>query len=395
MLLIFIQYSFLVICIDKDPEKFPPVVGDGHQHIIWGLQDLYRDYFALHLRRMTTQFLYQTKASTPEPIQYEPAVQFINALAFKKECEIIRYRQTQTAKPMDFILDIVVSDITPRIWRRVSISSAMKLNVFQDKIICPALGWLRNYHSYIFTDAKDGTQFGPKECSANDYTHLPLNGYVVIDDSKFTIGDLLRKKNDIMYYSYDLGDHFEHIIRLTAIRPAKESTGKCVLLGGAMAPLPEDSHGLQDLKGNSGYQALLNLWKSSPPKKREQISREVSQSVNYSVRNESFDPFSFDVAECQQEICKALKSHTSLRTGCKQVAFPTPTSLPPPDSIIINRNGNTKEIIQPINGGKQFLKETCSSVRDSKYNTLCICGNPFKLRTCGNCKMIWYCSVVL
>jgi hypothetical protein len=396
MLLPFILYFLLVLKVDTDPLKFPPTEGVGSQHIIWGIQDLYRDYFALHLRRMTTQFLYQTKTPTPEPIEFEPAVQFINALAYKKEMEIIKYRFSKPVppKPHDYVLDIVVSDITPRIWRRISVSSGMTLSVFQDKVVCPLMGWLRNYHGYIFTDARDGSQFGPAEMNAADFAHLPLNGFVVLDDKKFALSDILRKKNDIMYYSYDLGDHFEHIIRLTAIRSQEESTGRCVVMNGSMAPLPEDSQGLHDQKGNSGYQNLLNVWKSAPPKKREAIVKEVSLALNYASRQETFDPFKFDVAECQAELNKAFASHASIRMGCKQVAFPTPTSLPAPNSIIINRNGRTKEVIQPINEGRQFIKETCSSVRDFKYNATCVCGNPFHLLLCGNCKMRWYCSVV-
>jgi hypothetical protein len=393
---LFILYSLPVFEFDKDPLKFPPTAGDGTLHIIWGIQDLYRDYFALHIRRMTTQFLYQTKTPTPEPIEFEPAVQFINALAYKKEMEIIKYRFSKPVppKPRDYVLDIVISDIAPRIWRRVSVCSGMSLSLFQDKVICPLMGWLRNYHAYIFTDARDGAQFGPDDMKAPDMTHLPLNGFVVLNDKKFTIADVLRNKNDIMYYSYDLGDHFEHIIRLTGIRSQEDSTGRCVVMNGSMAPLPEDSQGLHDQKGNSGYQNLLNVWKSAPPKKRESIAKEVSLAVNYASRQETFDPYRFDVAECQAELNKAFASNTSLRTGCKQIAFPTPTSLPAPNSFIVNRNGKTKEVIQSIHEGRRFIKETCSAVRDHKYNATCVCGNVFQLLLCGNCKMRWYCSVV-
>lgn len=374
--------------------KFVPAKdSDSGQHILWGLQEVYQDYFSLHMRRMTTPFLYNDGGGKLV-VEHEPAVQFIQSLAFRKELDILKYRAANPSElvPRDYILDIVVSDISPRIWRRVNVSSAMPLSVFQDKVICPALGWLRNYHGYIFTDSKDGAQFGPINTTAADFVHLPLNGYVVIDDSKYTIGDILRRKNDIMYYSYDLGDHFEHIIRLTAIRPHKDSSGKCIVLAGEMSGLPEDSHGLPEQKGNSGYQALLNLWKTCSAKRKQQLQNDISQALNFMQRNERYDPFEFNVNQCQGQVLKALASHTSLRYGTKHIAFPTPTSEELVKTVFVNRTGRTKDVIQPIKNNKQFIKETVLAIRDPKSNTACICGNPYQLKTCGSCQMVWYCG---
>ena len=36
-----------------------------------------------------------------------------------------------------------------QIWRRVSCFGGTRLDTFQDKILAPALGWLRHYHSYM------------------------------------------------------------------------------------------------------------------------------------------------------------------------------------------------------------------------------------------------------
>lgn len=46
-------------------------------------------------------------------------------------------------------------------WRRIKVAGSTKLFAFQDKILAPALGWVRNYHGYLFVDDKDGAIFGP------------------------------------------------------------------------------------------------------------------------------------------------------------------------------------------------------------------------------------------
>lgn len=73
----------------------------------------------------------------------------------------------------DFILTVRLRDeVQPNpnggfMWRQVKVSGAMKISAFQDKILAPALGWVRNYHGYIFIDSKDGAQYGPPHATVS------------------------------------------------------------------------------------------------------------------------------------------------------------------------------------------------------------------------------------
>lgn len=64
------------------------------------------------------------------------------------------------------------SETTPSIWRRVRVSGGLSLSPLADKILTPLMGFTRNYHCHVFTDFKDGAQFGPKGCQSVDMMHI-------------------------------------------------------------------------------------------------------------------------------------------------------------------------------------------------------------------------------
>jgi hypothetical protein len=331
---------------------------------------------------MTSQYLYNESKNNGE-VEYEPAVQFVNCLAHRKEIEIIKYRAARKIIPMDYVLDISLRDVTPKVWRRISVSSSMKLHLLQDKVLCPVLGVVRNYHGYYFTDARDGSQFGPLGCNAVDFVHLSLNGYSLIDDSKFSISDILRKKNDMMYFTHDLGDHFEHAIRLVEIKPPESYKGKVEILDGRMSPFPEDSQGSPEFRGNMGYQSLLDQWQKATPRKKQKMSEKVVEAMNY-YHKHAFDPFQFDLQQIQKDLKRAFNSRLSVKSGSKLIIHEKLRATS-------KRVGKTKEIITPVYN--KSIKETVSVIRDSKTNAICYqCGKPDDLKSCGNCRMVWYCS---
>ena len=48
--------------------------------------------------------------------------------------------------------------VTPRVWRRVKVSAGMRLDLLQDRVLIPLMGFCRHYHAYYFTDYKDGAR---------------------------------------------------------------------------------------------------------------------------------------------------------------------------------------------------------------------------------------------
>lgn len=341
---------------------------------------------------MSTQFLYgPTAVDSTDYVELEPAVQFITTLAYRKELEILKYRTLNTKKyTPDYLLEISIRSVHPRVWRQIKVSSSISLSILHDKVLAPAFGWVRNYHGYIFTDQRDAALFGPIDSNAVDMMHLPMNGFLLLDDKKFNLCDLLRRVGDTLSYTYDLGDHFEHEIRLLSTCSPSESNGKCFVFDGAMASLPEDSIGSPLYKGHLGYQGLIDEWSKLGHKKRTRLQETIAQALNY--QSEAyFDPFKFDLAACQARLKNAFGSKASIPKYSTSVNWPTDPGFGSVPKIV--RKGNIREITSLMENGISFLKETIKSCRDSKGNTLCSsCGNPSKLRACGGCRMIWYCS---
>ena len=46
-----------------------------------------------------------------------------------------------------------------------------------DQVLAPLMGWVRNYHAYMFFDRRDGAAWGPKDSNAIDCMHMCLNGF--------------------------------------------------------------------------------------------------------------------------------------------------------------------------------------------------------------------------
>lgn len=91
--------------------------------------------------------------------------------------------------------------LEPPVVRRLKVSSTTVLNTFHDKILGPAMGWVRNYHGYFFTDVSDGTIFAPYEKSnAVDMMHFPMHCTHCLDPWEFTLGDLLTEVGDRLLY---------------------------------------------------------------------------------------------------------------------------------------------------------------------------------------------------
>ena len=413
-----------------DPLKWVPKQNEMGCFVEWGIQDVYTDFMAFNLRRMAVQLLYGewAKEKSVDLVSEEPALQFVSALAWRKEQSIFAFRKTlpytfpaleyfpenvkskvsgtkskissdvakdgkkiesnkQTAP--DYILDISVLSLKPKTWRRIKVSAATSLSILHDKIISPAFGWTRNYHAYVYTDQRDGALFGPVNSNAIDMMHLPSNGYLMLDDTRFFLGDVLQNVNDTLTYDYDLGDHFEHVIKLVQIIN-KNPDGKCAVLDGAGCPLPEDSVGSPGYKGVQGYQALLDSWPKNSPGKKRAIQQTISQALNYSGKA-PFEPGVFKVSSCQVALSNSWMTRASLQEGSKMVLF-SAKGQGPPSSLHIPGSGR-KEVVVAVEKGVSYLKQVVSTRRDPKWNAICAaCGNPNSLKACG-CRGIWYCSV--
>jgi len=163
------------------------------------------------------------------------------------EKEMLRLKNIRQKKPTHYkkhlIVYIRVRSIRPNIWRRVRIPAFLSLEILHDKVLCPVIGWKRNYHTYLFVRPNRVNRllgYAPSDTRAVDRMHFSAKpgGKQLVDAAKVYIGDLLLKQGDVIRYTYDLGDTWTHEIRLEEIVPPAKPV--CEVLAGALAGPVED-----------------------------------------------------------------------------------------------------------------------------------------------------------
>ena len=153
--------------------------------------------------------------------------------------------ETRAHKPKTqlcvYELGITLQEIRPPIWRLLQVPNTLPLKRLHD-VLQTVIGWT---DSHLHRFEKDGKHWGVPE-EDEDY------GAEIIDESRATIGAVLRAPGDSMLYVYDFGDNWRHNVELEKILPASEVVRPICLAGERHCP-PEDVGGV------SGYEEFLEV----------------------------------------------------------------------------------------------------------------------------------------
>jgi len=88
--------------------------------------------------------------------------QYIELLKTKKMAALTSLRQrSEPLFLLDFTLlvELIVTGesgegILPLrpvpVWRRIVVSGGLNLQQLHDRVLCPAMGWVRNYHGFVY-----------------------------------------------------------------------------------------------------------------------------------------------------------------------------------------------------------------------------------------------------
>ena len=169
-------------------------------------------------------------------------------------------------------IKVSLNGVTPPIWRRLLVSSAIELGELHE-VIQIAMGWTDTHlHQFVI----GGERYGVPDLDFEDET---------ISENGIRIGSLLKKEKQRITYEYDFGDGWEHRILLEKILPFKsgETVPKCI--GGRRGCPPEDVGGIW------GYKEFLEAYKDKHHPEHEEM---VEWAGEY------FDPDRFDPAEVNE-----------------------------------------------------------------------------------------------
>lgn len=177
-------------------------------------------------------------------------------------------RKPKGKQAYSYLLQIELEDITPTIWRKVWVDSAMSLHTLHH-VLQAAMGWTDAHLHEFSINGKRYSLPDPED----DLDLQPL------DERKILLGQILGQGLEFKYL-YDYGDSWSHVLRVVQVKPVAEPYGVAFVDEGQGACPPEDSGGAP------GYQDSLDLL-------REDSESEDAQSFLQWV-GEDFDPNRFD-----------------------------------------------------------------------------------------------------
>jgi Plasmid pRiA4b ORF-3-like protein len=162
-------------------------------------------------------------------------------------------------------LKVALLDVTPPVWRRVVVPSAYTLDRVH-RVIQYAMGW-QDCHLHSFEAG--GEQYGEPD---------PVGGLGVHDELETRL-DAVAGKGDVLRYTYDFGDWWEHEITVEDAFAADPDGRYPACLDGARACPPED------VGGAFGYGELLAAL-ADPEHPRHELM--------HGWLGREFDPAAFD-----------------------------------------------------------------------------------------------------
>ena len=189
----------------------------------------------------------------------------------------------EALQPEVYVLDISLTDIEPRIWRRMTVPANIKLSHLHAALVA-AMGW-------------DGRHLYEFETSKGNYGNPDVD-LGTKNASRRRLNEVVRLVGDTLIYLYDFGDSWEHVIRVQAIRPLDDGEVVPSLEDGARACPPEDIGGIP------GYYSLLHAI-SHPT---DQASSELLEWVG-----EGWSPETFSKTKHESAVqAIARKAHWNL-----------------------------------------------------------------------------------
>ena len=174
------------------------------------------------------------------------------------------------------ILRIELADIEPLIWRRIAVRNTTDLQTLHH-IIQAAMGWL---DSHLWEFEVDETTYGRPDPDAASW------GHVVEPASSASLARIIESGATSFGYTYDMGDHWEHLISIERLENAEAGESYPLYLGGERRCPPEDCGGVP------GYYEFIDII-SGPDKGKG--SRKKKEALNWYGR-----PYDPDVIDEEQ-----------------------------------------------------------------------------------------------
>ena len=170
-------------------------------------------------------------------------------------------RRARRADVVTFRVRVDLTGTKPPLWRRLELASDLFLNEVHE-VIQAAFGWTDS-HLHEFASGKDYYH------RASEHYLCPFQadeGQIGVPEEDVRLDEVLAKPGSKLFYLYDFGDDWMHVIKLEAVQPRDDSAAKAVCIDGR-GPGPSE-----DCGGVYGYQLITAALDPAHPEHAEAVS---------------------------------------------------------------------------------------------------------------------------
>ncbi|OLT24602.1 hypothetical protein BJF83_06345 [Nocardiopsis sp. CNR-923] len=152
-------------------------------------------------------------------------------------------RRPRREETMTYRVRVEITGTKPPVWRRLELDSDLFLNEVH-AILQAAFGW-ENYHLHGFAS---GGSYYSRDAELYLCPFEAQGGRPGVPEEQVRLDEVLAEVGDRLFYLYDFGDDWEHLLTLQAVVPRKEDGPRAVCAAGSRSAPPEDCG------GPSGYE---------------------------------------------------------------------------------------------------------------------------------------------
>lgn len=177
-------------------------------------------------------------------------------------------------------LKITLVDTEPAIWRRIEVPASITLKDLH-AVIQAAMGW-ENSHLYQF-------HVGRQIINGPGMGDIGFSGQRNVTAARVGLDELIEGRIKRFSYLYDMGDSWEHELRIEKVLPADPDTRYPRFVDGAGACPPEDIGGLP------GFYAFLEALEDPKNPDHEELTDWYGGP---------FDPSALDEASIKKRLAR-------------------------------------------------------------------------------------------
>ncbi|USY22743.1 plasmid pRiA4b ORF-3 family protein [Nocardiopsis exhalans] len=170
-------------------------------------------------------------------------------------------RRPRREETVTYRVRVEIEETEPPVWRELELDSDLFLNEVH-QILQAAFAW-EDYHLHGF--ASGGTYYS-REAELYLCPFESREGRPGVPEEQVRLDEVLAEPGDRLFYLYDFGDDWEHLLTLQDVVPRQEDASRAVCTAGHRSAPPEDCG------GPFGYELLSAATDTGHPEHAEALA---------------------------------------------------------------------------------------------------------------------------